>query len=86
MVSEMSNWDKGSYEMTAAQLAPVAPVVADAVSIIVAQRVSTIRNADQILVLEDGFTVGIGTHHELLATCPTYAEIVESQLSAEEAA
>lgn len=66
--------------------AALQPVVADAVSIIVAQRVSTIRNADQILVLEDGFTVGIGTHHELLATCPTYAEIVESQLSAEEAA
>ena len=50
------------------------------------QRVSTIRNADQILVLEDGATMGIGTHTELLASCPTYAEIVESQLSAEEAA
>jgi ATP-binding cassette subfamily B multidrug efflux pump len=54
--------------------------------VIVAQRVSTIRNADQIVVLEDGRIVGIGTHHELLSTCPTYAEIVESQLTAEEAA
>ncbi|MEN3272315.1 MAG: ATP-binding cassette, subfamily multidrug efflux pump, partial [Actinomycetota bacterium] len=54
--------------------------------VIVAQRVTTIRNADQILVLEDGETVGLGTHHELLETCPTYAEIVASQMSAEEAA
>jgi ATP-binding cassette subfamily B protein len=51
--------------------------------IIVAQRVSTILNADRILVLEDGRTVGIGTHDELLATCPTYVEIVESQAQAE---
>ncbi len=54
--------------------------------IIVAQRVSTIIDADQILVLEDGREVGLGTHRELLATCPTYAEIVASQMSAEEAA
>jgi ATP-binding cassette, subfamily B, multidrug efflux pump len=54
--------------------------------VIVAQRVTTIRNADQILVLEDGETVGLGTHHDLLETCPTYAEIVASQMSAEEAA
>jgi ATP-binding cassette subfamily B protein len=46
----------------------------------VAQRVSTIRDADQILVLEDGRVVGRGTHDELVAGCPTYAEIVESQL------
>ena len=44
------------------------------------------RSADQILVLEDGRTVGLGTHHELLETCPTYAEIVASQMTAEEAA
>jgi len=62
------------------------PVVEDAVTVIVAQRVSTIKNADQILVIEDGQTVGLGTHHELLETCPTYAEIVESQLTREEAA
>ena len=65
--------------------AALAPVVADAVTLIVAQRVSTIKNADQILVIEDGEQVGLGTHHELLETCPTYAEIVESQLTREEA-
>jgi ATP-binding cassette subfamily B protein len=54
--------------------------------LIVAQRVSTIANADQILVLEDGRTVGLGTHAELLRDCPTYAEIVASQMSVEEAA
>jgi ATP-binding cassette subfamily B multidrug efflux pump len=58
----------------------------DACVIIVAQRVATIRDADKILVLDDGELVGSGTHDELLVTCPTYAEIVDSQLSAEEAA
>ena len=58
----------------------------DACVIIVGQRVATIADADKILVLEDGRVVGSGTHDELLATCPTYAEIVDSQLSAEEAA
>ncbi len=58
----------------------------DAAVIIVGQRVSTIADADQIVVLEDGRTVGIGTHDELLAGCQTYREIVESQLSVEEAA
>ena len=66
--------------------AALAPHIADATVVIVAQRVSTIKNADQILVLEDGETVGLGSHAELLATCPTYAEIVASQMSAEEAA
>ena len=66
--------------------AALVPVTADAVTVIVAQRVSTIMNADQILVIEDGRQVGLGTHRELLQTCPTYAEIVASQLSAEEAA
>jgi ATP-binding cassette subfamily B protein len=66
--------------------AALAPVVADAVTVIVAQRVSTIMNADQILVIEDGREVGLGTHRELLEHCPTYAEIVASQLTAEEAA
>jgi len=66
--------------------AALAPVVADATVVIVAQRVSTIANADQILVIEDGRQVGLGTHHELLASCPTYGEIVASQLTAEEAA
>ena len=66
--------------------AALAPYTADATVVIVAQRVSTISNADQILVLEDGRPLGLGTHQELLASCPTYAEIVASQLSAHEAA
>ncbi len=66
--------------------AALAPEVRDAVTVIVAQRVSTIINADQILVIEDGRQVGLGRHHELLETCPTYAEIVASQLTEEEAA
>jgi ATP-binding cassette subfamily B multidrug efflux pump len=66
--------------------AALRPVIADAVTVIVAQRVSTIMNADQILVIEDGLQVGLGRHHELLETCPTYAEIVASQLTEEEAA
>ena len=60
--------------------AALAPFAKDATVVIVAQRVSTIMHADQILVLEDGETVGLGTHDELLKTCPTYAEIVESQV------
>jgi len=58
----------------------------EAAVFVVAQRVSTIRGADEILVLEHGRIVGRGTHEELVATNPTYAEIVDSQLSAEEAA
>ncbi|PUA82534.1 ABC transporter ATP-binding protein [Nocardioides currus] len=66
--------------------AALAPVTRDATVVIVAQRVSTIRDADVIVVLDDGSVVGRGTHDELLATCETYREIVESQLTAEEAA
>jgi ATP-binding cassette subfamily B multidrug efflux pump len=66
--------------------AALAPVTADACVVIVAQRVSTIIDADQIVVVEDGAIVGKGSHDELLETCPTYVEIVESQRSAEEAA
>ena len=54
--------------------------------LIVAQRVSTIRDAETIVVLDDGRIEGVGSHDDLLATCPTYAEIVESQFKAEEAA
>ncbi|WP_257210881.1 ABC transporter ATP-binding protein [Actinomyces ruminis] len=54
--------------------------------VVVAQRVASVRNADQIVVLDEGHVVGIGTHNELMDTCPTYAEIVLSQISAEEAA
>jgi ATP-binding cassette, subfamily B, multidrug efflux pump len=57
-----------------------------ATMIIVAQRVSTITDADQIVVLEDGEIVGRGTHEQLLGSNPTYTEIVESQLAAEEVA
>ncbi|MFS8496076.1 MAG: ABC transporter ATP-binding protein [Actinomycetes bacterium] len=56
----------------------------DATVIVVAQRVSTIMDAGQIIVLEDGVVVGRGTHDELLATCETYQEIVWSQLGSEE--
>ena len=66
--------------------AALAPVTTAATVVIVAQRVSTIIDADQILVLEDGVVVGRGRHEELVATCPTYQEIVRSQLTAEEAA
>ncbi|GAB2641898.1 ABC transporter ATP-binding protein [Nocardioides ginkgobilobae] len=58
-------------------------ITTDATVVVVAQRVSTIRDADQILVLEDGRVVGRGTHEELLRGCATYQEIVASQLSAE---
>ncbi|MET0844225.1 MAG: ABC transporter ATP-binding protein [Mycetocola sp.] len=66
--------------------AALARDVAGATLVIVAQRVSSIRSADQILVLEDGAIVGRGTHEELLERSSTYREIVESQLTAEEAA
>lgn len=56
----------------------------DTTKIIVAQRVGTIKDVDQILVLEDGEIVGIGTHHELLETNAIYREIAQSQLSKEE--
>ena len=66
--------------------AALRPVTTDATVVIVAQRVSTIIDADLILVLEDGRVVGRGTHDELLDTCGTYREIVTSQLSGEEEA
>jgi ATP-binding cassette, subfamily B, multidrug efflux pump len=66
--------------------AALAPVTADSTVVIVAQRVSTIRDADVIVVLEDGEVVGRGTHDELLSTCGTYREIVESQLAVEDVA
>lgn len=59
---------------------------ADATVLIVAQRVSTVMDADRIIVLEDGRIVGMGTHRELLKTCQVYREIVSSQLSQEEIA
>ena len=62
------------------------PATAGITKVIVAQRVSTIVEADQILVLDGGHLVGSGTHTELLATCSVYREIVTSQLGAEAAA
>ncbi len=64
--------------------AALAAETADAAVVIVGQRIATIRDADQIIVLDDGRIEGIGTHEQLLTTCPTYAEIVESQFKAEE--
>ena len=58
--------------------------MADATVIIVAQRVGTIKNADSIVVLDDGKIAGIGKHEDLLRTCPTYLDIAKSQLSEEE--
>jgi ATP-binding cassette, subfamily B, multidrug efflux pump len=60
--------------------------ITDAAVFVVAQRVSSIMHAEQIVVLDEGTIVGLGTHEELMQTCETYQEIVYSQLSAEEAA
>jgi ATP-binding cassette subfamily B protein len=65
--------------------AALAPYTGQAAVIVVAQRVSTIRHADQIVVLENGSVVGLGRHDELMAGCPTYREIVESQRQEEAA-
>ncbi|GAB19599.1 putative ABC transporter permease/ATP-binding protein [Gordonia effusa NBRC 100432] len=61
--------------------AALRPVTSDAAVIVVAQRISTIIDADQIIVLDNGKITGIGTHDQLLADCATYAEIAESQLA-----
>src|SRR5690606_14715236 len=53
----------------------------NATVLVVAQRVSTIKDAQQIIVLDKGRIVGKGTHHELLDNCPTYRDIAESQLT-----
>jgi ATP-binding cassette subfamily B protein len=66
--------------------AALRPHTAQATVVIVSQRVSTVSDADQIVVLDDGAIVGLGRHEELLKTCPTYVEIVQSQLAAEPAA
>jgi ATP-binding cassette subfamily B protein len=69
----------------AALRAALAHDIADAAQVIVAQRVSTIRDADRIVVLDAGRVAGTGTHEELLATNAVYAEIVNSQLTLQEA-
>ncbi len=74
------------YATDAALRAALTAHIADATVVIVAQRVSTIRDADRIVVLDDGQVVGTGTHTELMDTNQTYREIVLSQLTEQEAA
>ncbi|GAA0333581.1 ABC transporter ATP-binding protein [Streptomyces blastmyceticus] len=74
------------YATDARLRAALAQETGDATVVIVAQRVSTIRDADRIVVLDEGRVVGTGTHPELMATNETYREIVLSQLTEEEAA
>ncbi len=74
------------YATDARLRAALRPVTRSAAVILVAQRVNTIRDADRIVVLDEGAVVGTGTHPELMASCPTYRQIVLSQLSEEEAA
>lgn len=74
------------YATDAKLRAALKPVTRDAAVLVVAQRVGTIKEADNILVLDEGRLVGQGTHEQLLQTCPTYQEIVTSQLTTEDAA
>jgi ATP-binding cassette subfamily B protein len=73
------------YATDGALRAALARATADATVVIVAQRVSTIRDADRIVVLDEGRVVGEGTHHDLMASNETYREIVLSQLTEAEA-
>ena len=74
------------YRTDAALRAALAENLEGTTCVIVAQRISTIRNADKIVVLEGGKAVGIGTHQELMASCDVYREIAMSQLSEDELA
>ncbi|MFF1528828.1 ABC transporter ATP-binding protein [Cellulomonas sp. NPDC058312] len=74
------------FATDAALRAALVPETRHSAVVVVAQRVATIRDADRIVVLDEGAVVGTGTHAELLETCGTYREIVLSQISAEEAA
>ena len=73
------------YTTDAALRAAIQKLPGDMSVIIVSQRTASIQHADQILVLEDGQMVGMGTHYELLDSCPVYREIYESQFRKEEA-
>ncbi|MHA7304658.1 ABC transporter ATP-binding protein [Arthrobacter sp. TMN-49] len=72
------------YATDAKLRAALKPVTRDAAVLVVAQRVGTIKDADNILVLDEGALVGQGTHEQLLESCPTYQEIVTSQLSTDD--
>ena len=72
------------YRTDAALRAGLKSELGGTTRLIVAQRIGTIRNADKIIVLDDGKAVGIGTHDELMQNCPVYQEIARSQLSSEE--
>jgi ATP-binding cassette subfamily B protein len=74
------------YATDAALRAALAEETSEATVVIVAQRVATIRDADRIVVLDEGRVVGTGTHRELMADNETYREIVLSQLTEAEAA
>ena len=74
------------YDTDARLRAALSTVTADSAVIIVAQRISTIRGAERIVVLDEGAVVGTGTHAALMSMCETYRQIVLSQLSEEEAA
>lgn len=71
------------YRTDAALRRALASELSGAASLVIAQRVSTIRDADQIVVLQDGALVGLGTHDELMASCPTYRDIADSQARGE---
>ena len=73
------------YATDSALRAALADEITGATIVIVAQRVNTIRDADTIVVLDEGRAVAAGTHSELMATSPTYREIVLSQLTEQEA-
>ena len=72
------------FKTDAALRHALADEVSGAAVLIIAQRINTILNADQIVVLKDGCIQGLGTHAELMRTCPAYQEIARSQLRAEE--
>jgi len=74
------------YKTDAALRRALREEIGHATVIVVAQRVSTVMDADRIVVLDQGEVAGIGTHRELLETCEVYREIVASQLSEEEIA
>ena len=68
------------FKTDAALRKALAEETKDAAVLIIAQRIGTIRNADQIIVLEEGRIVGTGCHDDLMKTCPVYQDIAESQM------